>query len=141
MNNNVSVSNCPRCKKRLNETELKRKVCFECGCIFSVNPKNGKTKEYSKIIGDSRKMNYRFWIKFFIFFLILWAIATVLAIVMSMGYVSEGWRIPVVIIGVILYAATFTFIQFNINVIRDLYITKEKLRIFESRIHIGKSEE
>lgn len=86
-------------------------------------------------------MNYRFWIKFFIFFLILWAIATVLAIVMSMGYVSEGWRIPVVIIGVILYAATFTFIQFNINVIRDLYITKEKLRIFESRIHIGKSEE
>lgn len=123
----MSEYKCPSCGKELTDGEVKDMICLDCGCVFSVNPDNKKTKKYSGIIKDTRKMNYRFWIKFHIFFLILWAILTVYGIVQGFISAPAPWNFIILIVAVILYAIVFTLVQFQINMIRDVYVLKKKI--------------
>ena len=123
---------CPRCGKVLTETEKETKICQECDCLFGItDPEKGKTKAYSSIIKDSRKMNYKFWIKFFVFFLILWAIFTVYGIVQGFVSAPDPWKWIILVIAVAVYAIVFMLIQFQINLIRDVYVLKTKIEELE----------
>jgi phage FluMu protein Com len=123
---------CPRCGKVLAETEKETKVCQDCGCLFGIiDPEKGKTKSYSSIIKDSRKMNYKFWIKFYSFFLILWSILTVYGIVVGFVSAPNPWKWIILVISVVVYAIVFTRIQFQINLIRDVYVLKTKFEELE----------
>lgn len=123
---------CPRCGKVLTETEKETKVCQDCGCLFGIiDPEKGKTKACSSFIKDSRKMNYKFWIKFYIFFLILWAFLTVYGIVRGFVSAPDPWKWIILVIAVSLYAIVFMLIQFQINLIRDVYVLKTKIEELE----------
>ena len=130
----MSGFKCPRCGKELTDEELETKVCQECGCLFGiVDKEKQKTKSYSSIIKDSRTMNYKFWIKFYIFFLILWAILTIYGIVQGFISAPNPWKWIVLVLGVVLYAIVFTLIQFQINLARDVYVLKTKVKQLEDR--------
>ena len=132
----MSEYKCPRCKKELTDDELKNKICFECGSLFSVDYYTKKSKKYSGIIRDTRTINYCFYIKFFIFFLILWSIITSVVICYTTFIgISRGdwWAWVILIAAIISYAIVFLITQFLINVIRDVYILKKKLSVDEKR--------
>ena len=132
LENSMNEIKCPNCNKVLSEKEIETKVCRECGCLFTINSKATKAKKYSSIIKDTRKMNYRFWIKFFIFFLILWAALTVLGIVVGFINSPAPWNWIILVGGIILYIVVFVLIQFLINLTRDVYLLKEKVEELEN---------
>ena len=124
----MSDFKCPKCGKELTDQEIQNKICEECGCLFIITKAHKRNiKKYSNIITDSRKMNYHFWIRFYIFFLFLWAFLTIFAIVIGFFSASDLWKWIILIIGVIVYAIVFTLVQFQINLIRDVYILKLKV--------------
>ena len=133
----MSEYKCPRCKKELTDDELKDKICFECGCLFgSVDYYSRKVNKHSGIIKDTRTINYRHYIKFFIFCLILWSIITCIVICATtfVGIIRGDWWAWVILIAAIIsYAIVFLITQFLINVIRDVYILKKKLSVDEKR--------
>lgn len=117
---------CPRCEKELTKEELDNKICFDCGCLFSYSEKTKKTKKYSSVLTDSRKMNYRLMIKVLILFLFLWSGITVASIIMLMARTSYPLNVIISIVLVFLYILVFVVIQFLINVCRDTYVLKLK---------------
>lgn len=125
---------CPRCGKNLNAKEIETEVCQECGCLFGIiDPKKGTTKQYSSIVNDTRKMNYRFWIKFNIFFLIIWSFITAFVIVFGFINGQDPWKWIILIFGLLTYVIIFVFIQFQINLIRDTYLLKIKVKELQEK--------
>ena len=130
----MSDYKCPKCGKELTKQEIKNKICEQCGCLFISNKADKqKIKKYSSIITDSRKTNYRFWIRFHIFFLFLWSFLTAFTIVAGFFFASDSWKWVILIIGVVVYAVVFTLIQFQINLIRDVYILKLKVEELKNK--------
>lgn len=123
---------CPKCQKELSEEEVNGHICFECGSLFYTK-NNGQLKHMSRVIGDTRKMHYRGWIMFFIILLILWSIFTIYGIVVSYIYLKPAFKVLATIGAIILYALMFSFIQFEINMIRDVYLLKKKLEITQKQ--------
>lgn len=106
---------CPKCGKVLTDNEKEKKICQECGCLFEIiDSKKGKKSEaVSAIIKDYRKINYKSWIKFYIFFLFLWSILTIFGVLQGYVHTSNPWNWIILVVGVVVYIIVFILIQFK----------------------------
>lgn len=127
----MSEIKCPVCQKVLNEVEIENNLCCDCGCFFVfTNKEKGKIKRYSSIIKDTRKMKYQSQIRLLIFLLSLWSVITCIGIGTTIfnWNILGGLVILLIALEIALYIFVFGLIQFFINLIRDVYLIRVKLK-------------
>lgn len=132
----MSEIKCPVCNKVLSEAEIENSLCYDCGCFFVVsNREKGKIKRYSSIIKDTRKMKYLSQIKILILLLLLWSIIACIGIATTIinWNILGGIAVLLIALEVALYIFVFGLLQFFINLIRDVYLIKIKLKEIENK--------
>lgn len=127
----MSEIKCPVCQKVLNEVEIENNLCCDCGCFFVIsNKEKGKIKRYSSIIKDTRKMKYLSQIRLLILLLLIWSTITCIgiAVTITKWNILRETAILLIALEVALYIFVFGLLQFFINLIRDVYLIRIKLK-------------